>query len=91
MNHFPYAKPPAFHYQTFNRHTLQFTNHPLFDQPPRPPTPVIVEPLEEEGAGPAKPADGQGDATDEPKEDVQDAETSTSAEVPETDAGLNFL
>lgn len=91
MNHFSYAKPPAFHYQTFNRHTLQFTNHPLFEQPPRPPTPAIVEPLEEEGAGPAKPADGQGGAECEPKEEVQDAETSTSAEVPETDTGLNFL
>ena len=90
MNHFPYAKPPTFHYQTFNRHTLQFTNHPLFEQPPRPPTPVVVEPLEEEGAGPAKPVDSQGDAEDQPKEEVQDAETSTSAEVPETDAGLSF-
>lgn len=91
MNHFPYAKPPQFHYQTFNRHTLQFTNHPLFEQPPRPPTPVKVEPLEEEGAGPAKPPDADEDANDEPANEVPDPEPSTAAEVPETDPGLTVL
>lgn len=91
MNHFPYAKPPQFHYQTFNRRTLQFTNHPVFDPPPRPPTPVTVEPLEEEDTAPAKPADGEGDAKDELAEEVQDAEPPTSAEKPEGNDGLTFL
>lgn len=91
MNHFPYAKPPQFHYQTFNRRTLQFTNHPVFDKPPPPPPPETVEPLEEEGVVPAKPLDGEEDAKDEPKEDGKEAEPSTPAEVPETDAGLTIL
>lgn len=84
MTHFAYAKPPQFHYQTFNRHTLQLSNQPLFDKPPRPPTPVTVDPLDEGAA----PPDGGGDAKDEPKEEGQDVEPSDSATVPETDAGL---
>lgn len=91
MNHFPYAKPPQFHYQTFNRHTLQFTNHPVFDSPPRPPTPAIVEPTDEEAAAPTKPLGGEENAKDEPNKEVQDAEPSTSAEGPEIDAGLTIL
>lgn len=40
---------------------------------------------------PTKPPDGEGDAKDEPKEEAQEVEPSTSAEVPGTDAGLTFL
>lgn len=91
MKNFPYAKPPQYHYQTFNRHTLQFTNHPVIDRPPPHPKPETVEPLEEEGVVPAKPLDGEEDAKDEPNEDGKEAESSTPAEVPETDAGLTIL
>lgn len=37
MNQFAYAKVPTYNYQTFDRKSLQFTNVPLFDAPPKPP------------------------------------------------------
>ena len=42
---YAYAQLPVFHYQTFDRSNLQFTNHPVF-KPPTPPPPPDPEPEE---------------------------------------------
>ena len=42
---FPYAKPPVFCYQTYDRASLKFTNVPLYTiYPPQPPASPPEEP-----------------------------------------------
>lgn len=44
---FAYAKPPVFNYQTFDLRSLQFTNHPIIEPRPRPPSFAKQDPEEE--------------------------------------------
>ena len=55
-----YAKLPVWHYATFDRKTMQFANHPVFEPPP---TPANGKPPEEnvQDGG----ADGKPDGTDD--------------------------
>ena len=79
MTSFAYAKLDPFHYQTFDRKKLQFTNVPVIEKPPAPP---LLEKVE----------DPFGGEVDVPKDEPQEeAETAASEAAPETSAGLDFL
>lgn len=71
MSRFAYAKPPPFYYQTFDRKTVQFTNVPLFSQPPKPPAFAKQDPSDDEGEPPK----------DEPKDDTKTDEQPDSPDL----------
>ena len=79
MAQYGYAKPPVFYYQTIDRHSLQFTNYPVFSvhqpQPP-PPTPAV----ENEGSG----EDGQKDGGPD-----EDAAADDVGEIEEGECAMN--
>ena len=101
MAPFAYAKPPKFHYQTFDLKTLQFTNVPLFDKPPRPPAFAkqdIDDKDEEENSqgepkteSPEDAKENSGDVpTDESPSSPQEGEPQTSDNAVDTATGTRF-
>lgn len=64
-----YAKPPVYCYQTFDRQSLQFTNHPVFQvynpPPPDAPPPQDEKPDESVEPGNNSLEDGEVAAGDE--------------------------
>lgn len=52
---FAYHKPPVFCYQTFDRQSLQFTNHPVFQVYNPPPPDETPPPEQHPGEGAEQP------------------------------------
>ena len=68
---FVYHKSPIFCYQTFDRQSLQFTNHPVFPIY-NPPPPDETPPQDKEAGGGEEPTDDPQEGEDAAAGDVGD-------------------
>lgn len=85
-NKFAYAKPPIYHYQTYDLKSLQFTNHPIIA--PRPRAPSFAKQDGEDEEGETQGDESQGAANEEGQ--AAAAEEVAVEEGTENDAGLFF-
>lgn len=74
---FAYARPPVYHYQTFDRTSLQFTNHPIIAKRPRAPSFAKQDAEESEGET----------SKDDKKDGAKEEEEAASQDVVDTNAG----
>ncbi len=83
---FAYAKPGRFHYQTFDRKSLQYTNVPLYD-PPKPPPFARQDTGDDEKSDEKSDEKPEGKSVGKPEEKAHDDQPSVNEGNQEADPG----